>query len=89
MVKIIDVGQTKRAPGLYRGAKDYVIRERSMRILTPSNLTTGLSSCVAQLVASRNAAHGNPRRYECTETNFAKKLTDSHVRYKLIFVKKW
>ena len=34
MVKIIDVGQTKRAPGLYRVAKDYVIRERSMRILT-------------------------------------------------------
>ena len=31
---IIDVGQTMRAPGLYRVAKDYVIKERSMRILT-------------------------------------------------------
>ena len=28
MVKIIDVGQTMRAPGLYRVAKDYVIKER-------------------------------------------------------------
>ena len=35
MVKIIDVGQTMRTPGLYRVAKDYVIKERSMRILTP------------------------------------------------------
>ena len=34
MVKIIDVGQTMRAPGLYRVAKDYIIKERSMRILT-------------------------------------------------------
>ena len=28
MVKIIDVGQTMCAPGLYRVAKDYVIKER-------------------------------------------------------------
>ena len=28
MVKIIDVRQTMRAPGLYRVAKDYVIKER-------------------------------------------------------------
>ena len=34
MVKIIDVGQTMRAPGLYRVAKDYIIKEQSMRILT-------------------------------------------------------
>ena len=39
MVKIIDAGQTKRAPGLYRVAKDYVIKERSMRILTEVQLT--------------------------------------------------
>ena len=28
MVKIMDVGQTMRAPGLYRVANDYVIKER-------------------------------------------------------------
>ena len=44
MVKIIDVGQTKRAPGLYRVAKDYVIREWSMRILTLSKGLTAYTS---------------------------------------------
>ena len=44
MVKIIDAGQTKRALGLYRVAKDYVIKERSMRTLTSSPIRNNAGS---------------------------------------------
>ena len=39
MVKIIDVGQTMCAPGLYRVAKDYVIKERVN--VNPYNMCKG------------------------------------------------
>ena len=56
MVKIIDVGQTMRTPGLYRVAKDYVIKERSMRILTVGReTTTGIGRRVGLTTARHSA----------------------------------
>ena len=49
MVKIIDVGQTMRALGLYRVAKDYVIKERVN--VNPYNLHAILS-CISSGPAS-------------------------------------
>ena len=61
MVKIIDVGQTKRALGVYRVAKDYVIRERSMQILTSSpirNDTGSINSWAGCEAGNREWASG-------------------------------
>ena len=59
MVKIIDVGQTKRAPGV---AKDYVTKERSMRILTIRMLSirTGCHGTCRARLASVNAPERCP-----------------------------